>query len=395
MRRRLIASFIVMAVLLVPALALSLPRPPTQSTVQETALVWPGGATSAQILASDSVGKITPKLQAGRSFRVEVTGTWTPGSSSVADAACESTNGGPWSHTGKGLVIRTTNFGAVGRPEACQPSSHLYNFTFTGNGTDEIIRINDNTAYGDNTGSLTVKIWAQNIVTYTFTVQHDIDPADLGLPGQVDATVPPVTVQQVGGQTIPPVPINPLPIPAIGSVGTYNSSQSGSPVICLKATVGGVTVNPVACAANPGGLIQGTGDIPIGGSGVGGGTICGSPPCVVPSVGPTTIGGQRLTQTIPAGSSVVLSFVWTGDRSHLYYTPLDDGAGNRFVAPFNPISAAERDWFATNYANVGAYLSATIKAPDGSTIYNGQVSPRIPGLGQILEAMFESQLGGS
>src|SRR5687767_404661 len=102
MRRRNLMIFAIAAVLLVPVLALAIPRPDgAQQVAPESQLGSP-----ITLSANDSVGTSTPLLTNGRSYRLEVSGTWKPstGTGNFADAAYETTNNSNWTQTNKGFV---------------------------------------------------------------------------------------------------------------------------------------------------------------------------------------------------------------------------------------------------------------------------------------------------
>lgn len=381
MCRRLATTFILMAVLLVPALAGALPRPePTSSTAQESQVGSP-----ISVAGSNSVGVSTPSLTLNKTYRFHVTGTWKPSGSASnnADAGFETTDGIAWTRTGKGLLIGTTNYGASGSPLNYR-SSHDYSITYVGQGGPAVLRVNDPTGYGDNSGALTVTIYEVALYTYTTT----INPTDYGVPGSVTLNVPQVTVPAppIPGVSVPPTTLPGAGLPSVGSVQTYN--QSG--FHCLSVTVSGIT-QPLGCVVNPGGLLQPI-SIPIGGNQLTPPiSVCQNPPCTLPgSPGPITVGGSGYS--VPAGSTLSLRFMWTGDMSRLWRTPFDDGTGaNALVAPFDARNIQNVLWYQQNLFTVRASIDATIIRPDGQTLYNGNIAI-IPGLGQVLEAMFETKV---
>ncbi|MCA1841128.1 MAG: hypothetical protein LC723_12520 [Actinobacteria bacterium] len=394
MRRRYPLVFALAAVLIVPGLALALPRPNgAAQTAPETVVGSP-----LSIDSRDSVGVSSPVLTSGRAYRLEVVGTWKPTTSSTnnADAAFETTDGSNWSHTGKGLLIGPTNYAGATSPITAFRSDHKYSISLTGRGIAENIRVNDPIGYADNSGSLTVTVYQIAVVTYQVTTPVTIDPQALGL-GQVTLPIPTATasVPAEGGQTISPIPVGGN-VPQVGTVQFVQGSQGGSPVICLVLTIQGLPSTTLGCVLNPGGLVPGTGPIPIGGASVGPVTVCSAPPCAVPSVSPTTktVGGS-VSQSLPAGATVSLVFRWSADTTHIFRTFVDDGTGSNYiVAPFDARIQSERDWYQTNFGNLDGEIAAKIIRTDGAVVFD-QTLVSISGIGQVLEAMFETKVAGN
>lgn len=94
--------------------------------------------------------------------------------------------------------------------------------------------------------------------------------------------------------------------------------------------------------------------------------------------------------SILAGAKVVVTFAWTGDRSKLYSPPLEEFIGtNRMVFPFH---SSDIPWFQANYETLSARISVAVEH-SGQVLFSDKVA-EIPGLGQMLEAMFETNVAG-
>lgn len=346
MHRRLVALFVLAAILFVPLLAAALPRPPgstqvpsgTTETLKETLFV---SAASGIVVSSQP-------LLTGRSYRVEVSGDYQTdtngchrGDMAYVTLDCwvnRSKAGGP-SLVIDGVRQSNTLVAYKSNHIYCEPADGC---TKVGEGRAVQFYIFD-TNYGDNVGGLTVKIFAVTKVTWEFRVDRD-------LPGVViDQTV-----------TVPTTP-------QVGSI-VMNHQPDG--LWCITVTVGS-TSRRVACTDDPGRQFPDQ-TIPIGGTN-------------------QTIRIQRTV--IPAGSQLHVIFTWVADREHLYFFGSDFQTGSSLWLPWDYRNGAEYAWFLSQAANLGATIEFSVTDPSGAYVIP-QTRVPVAGLGQILEALFESKAAG-
>lgn len=410
--RRVITLIVLGAMVAAPQLSSALPRPAGGTDVPQKSLVlWPGNAQSATLDGANSVGISSPVLTQGRQYQLEVSGTWKPSASAsnLADAAFETTDGTNWSHTGRGLLIGSTNFGAVTSPLSYR-SNHVYFINWTGRGIGETLRLNDNTAYTDNSGAVTIKIWQIQRVTWNYRISQ---PITIGIPAtppiSVDAR--PVNVQQeVDSVEVPGASLQ-VPVPQLGYIEFY-SPGSGTGVGCpdgfsrakMKLVANGGTIadqdlgcygSTVVYKQNIGGPIPEQPFIvsPFR-------FPCPEPKCMVGFKGENqpVWGGTGAIDVVPAGTTVDVDLSWEADITRLWQTFLDDGSGqNTYVAPFNAINANERAWYLGELAaqRLALKITVTLYGPGRTPIYStGNAIPPIPGMGQILESVFYTKVGG-
>lgn len=386
MRRRLvIALTLIPAVLVAYVVALAVPRP-APPVVSGGARIFTATIDSAQMNEAT-----TPILGSGRQYRIEVTGTWNTGTS-LADAAFEQV-GSVWKKTSqrRGIVIGNYYMGQEGN-EPNNPNTapgHLYALSYMGSGAAETVRLIDPSGAGGNNGVLTVQIFEQ-VANYQVSVGPRVEPSQLGVPNPIILTVPTVTIPAppVGPFTIPSVTVPGLVSPGASVQLVRNTSNN---TICLRVSTTLTQPTDLACAFS-GGLIP---DSPV----VGVPPMTVIPPTQTPPQtiggpgGNVTVGGQTISQSVPSGTSAILTATWKANRSHLYYSPFNTGQGDRLVLPYDPFNLNEASWFAANADEVGLVVRLKLTNPDGAQIIDADII-KVPGLGQYLEAMFESQVRG-
>lgn len=407
--RRLITLIVLGAMVAAPQLSSALPRPAGGTDVPQKSLVlWPGGTQSATLSGADSVGISSPLLTQGRQYQFEVSGTWKPSTSAsnLADAAFETTDGTNWSHTGRGLLIGSTNFGAVTSPLGYR-SNHIYSINWTGRGIGETLRLNDNTAYTDNTGAVTIKIWQIQKVTWNYKLSQ---PITIGVPATpttyLDARS--VVVQQEVDSTEVPGASLQVPIPQLGSIQFYSENGAECPTgfkrakMRLVANGGTIADQSLGCYGSEFTYSQNIGGpIPEQPFVVSPFRFpCPEPKCMVGFKGDNYLiwGGTGAIDVVPAGTTVDVDLSWEADITKLWQTFVDDGSGqNTYVAPFNPINANDRAWYLGELGaqRLALKIVVTLYGPGRTPIFStGNTIPPIPGMGQILESVFYTKVGG-
>lgn len=145
-----------------------------------------------------------------------------------------------------------------------------------------------------------------------------------------------------------------VPVQHLATVRWYRNGV----FLCIGIRVTDGTETPIGCV-NDLGTVQ-DGSVPLGGG------------------------------SVLAGAKVVVTFAWTGDRSKLYSPPLEEFIGtNRMVFPFH---SSDIPWFQANYETLSARISVAVEH-SGQVLFSDKVA-EIPGLGQMLEAMFETNVTG-
>lgn len=391
MNRRIAVWCVLASLLAVPALAVALPSPETLGMKRETDPT----KTTRQLVAgpiavSASGGTTTTQaLSDGRIYEFDVSGTWQYGASTAqqADMAFSTSDG--WSSASKAPGGRSLMIDGQKQSDTTvtYKANHVYTVGYTGRGAGVPLKIfDDNT--DPNTGSLTVYIYAISKITWTFANATAL-PDQLDLTNSV--TVPPTPVP---GVTVSPTTLGgTAPVNIANVKGSRTTFSNNQPAWCLEFTVSSQTTQ-VGCVADParqGPEINQT----ISTNGIPGVTLCQTPACAFGGVQPTSV---PLSGGIKKGSSLILSLSWAGDDSHLWNYATVNGTSatqrSNGWAPFDPTSDSERAWFTSNAASLGATLSVCVKNPSPDNTCSSQQSFTAPGLGQILEAMFNSRVNG-
>lgn len=400
MIRRRIAMFVAVAIFGVPALAIALPNPigPPQidRTLLETITLPASGATGSSGLLTTDV------LDQSRAYVFEVTGTWRPDKTTIplkaADAAFYTTNSNsnPWSpparsQNGSGFMAHNTRFGDAARQVAFK-ANHVYSFNWVGRGVRESLRVFDpDSDWDDNDGSLTVSVYKVNKVTYSYFLQQGIPPEPVPAPF-VSQTIPTTTVAPgvIPGVTVT-APVPGVNVPTVGSLNHFHNDPSFPGLMCLSLTISLTTppiTSQIGCVYDAGTIPDGS--VPIGGGGtsISPTTICD--PCAsVPGVTPTVVVPSTVVEGgIPAGSKLDLTITWSADPSRLY--PFFRTGTTEVWAPFDPV--VDGPWFATNASSVAATLHAVIRNSSGDIIHDVPVT--LPGMGQVIEAIFANKVAG-
>lgn len=389
MNRRHILIFILAAVLIVPALAIALPRP---SAFQPTATT----ESDFQSLSIPATGQSTTSNQmvSGRSYRLAISGTFshnTSGSCYQADAAF-STNDcwitrTPSAQSGIGLAIDDNLLS----PTTQYSSNHAYSVTYTPgqNFLKALFRIVDRDT-SDNGLSLAVTIRQTSQITYSFSNIQPLPGAQVNQPfpsqtvnpGQPSATVPPVSVPSTG-------------VPNVGSL-IFSHNPAGQ--YCLTINVSNQSVSP-ACVLDPARPLPDT-TIPLGGSGPTTPALstCPNNSCPTvpgPSISPIVVTGPPISAGFPAGSTLTLGLGWTAAIDHLFFQGYDGffNTGTSLWVPFDYHKTTEATWFSTNATTLSLDLSVNVKDAAGNPLY-ALPTIKVAGMGQILEAMFNSQVAG-
>ncbi|MGI8407105.1 MAG: hypothetical protein ACR2L3_01140 [Actinomycetota bacterium] len=390
MNRRIAVWCVLAALLAVPALAVALPSPETLGVKRETdptktTRTLVGGPLT---VSANGATITTQALSDGRLYEFDVSGTWQYGTAAQqADMAYSTSDG--WSSASKNPGARSLIIDGQKQSDTTvgYKAGHVYTVGYTGRGAGVPLRIFDEN-YGDNTGSLTVSIYAIAKITWPFA---NVTP----LPDQLDLTssvsVPPTPVP---GVTVSPTSLGGTAPVNVAGVKSYRSnSPNGKPAWCLDITVGPDTTQ-VGCVADPA-KIGPEANQTITTNGIPAVPVCQAPPCVFGGVQPTSV---PIAGGIKKGSSLVLSLSWAGDDSHLWNYGTLNGTSitqrSNGWAPFDPTNAPERDWFTTNAGSLGATLSVCIKNPAPDNTCSSQQSFTAPGLGQLLEAMFNTRVNG-
>lgn len=388
MKRRSAASFVLAAILLVPALAVALPRLEQFQRV---------GTPSENLIATVSVPATspttvsTPILATDREYRLQVTNTWKYAGAvcTLADTAYTTTD--CWAtrnRTGHGLVIdgvRQADTGLTFR------SDHVYSIPVTGEGRSLLMQIWD-TNYTDNTDGLTVQVYQVARVTYEFRDVRPLPPAYVN-----QEVIPATTYTPPGVPTQTVQPTNGITVPQVGSLDFFHNAQG---LWCISITTSSGT-QPVGCVIDPGRVLPGGQNrlpdttVPIGGQTVPVPVPICQAGCPIPGIqpAPIPIPGVRVEAGIPPGSTVEVILSWSADLSHLYLAASDTALGlGSLTAPWNFRSPTETAWFLANVQNLGATFQIGVKRADGTYIDRRRVDA--PGMGQFIEAMFASKLLG-
>ncbi|MCA1841129.1 MAG: hypothetical protein LC723_12525 [Actinobacteria bacterium] len=448
MKRRHIIV-IVLAALIFPRMGWAIPRPP--GTAQSAPEAQVGSTLSVN--GNDSVGVSTPILTSGRPYRFEVTGVWKPTTSTTnsADAAFETTNSGTtWTHTGKGIIIGGTNYGDVASPVTAFRSDHKYSIQFTGRGVSESMRLNDPIGYGDNSGSVSVKIFTLSQVTYVFEVNQNAGQ-DLSVPSQSQGVPLPSGLgdtKTVTGTTVPAIDtaaLQSIPVASNVTLSYRSCGENQGSRIFLSVTLNGSTQEqPVGeCLLS---ISSPTSTSVATGSGAQTTSVHEATPVCVPncpvSVGavvngfdcadvmlnsqPGTCDGKETITTfpisvpacdlshplnvtacnpLPPGSSVAVTISWSADTTRLWHTFVDDQSGEALWAPVNLLNPTEVSWLGSEFAKhdlPGTGLSCQtcfsvstkVLGPGGVFVAGTQYPYWVGGVGQVLEAAFATQVRG-
>ncbi|MEO7804796.1 MAG: hypothetical protein ABIS18_10920 [Actinomycetota bacterium] len=385
MSRRNIAIFVLAALLLVPAMALGLPRPTGAPVTGETFI------ETLTLSANSSLGVQTVNnLLSGRTYRLAVTGTWRHGVAltSVADGRWSSNDG--WVtclQTGKGLQVDAKKFGDAGSDLSCDKTAHAYSITIQGRGVKETMKIFDDTTYADNTvGNMVVNVYLQSSVTFVYGLNYtqDAPPSPAPQP-YATVTVPPITPGAIPAVTISAVPVpGGGAIPYVGSV-TYNHTGNQ---YCVYIQVQQNASTKLGCVLDEVGILP-NGTTPIGGTGPIVQPTTVGPYSPVPGTPLPTVPGQTLTAGLPPGTTLTVLITWSADTTKLI--PAASSDNTELWAPFAPVAGAQ--WFATNINAVAATITYTLKDGSGALIAPSQ-SVTVPGLGQVIEAIFASRVAG-
>lgn len=240
-----------------------------------TATASPGGLTidTVQVdTANPDGGTTTMRLIAGQSYLFTVTGTYTPGSSTTADAECSATPGDPhFVHDRYTLTTGVDSFGlqvahhdvswtpteadALPGDPACNSVRHRYSLAYTPADTATVNFRALDTFYGDNVGTLIVTVSLANnpptsgtllddfyvdannpygvTSTVTMTGDHTYRVRASGVfATSATATADPAC-QQTGGHGVRPNAVNHAPTPVlVNHAATDWSSTKGAAAAC-------------------------------------------------------------------------------------------------------------------------------------------------------------------
>lgn len=391
MSRRYIATFVLAALLVVPAMALGLPRPTGAPTTGETFV-------ETVTLSANGTAVQSAALVNGRTYRLQVSGTWRHGAptNSVADARWATNDG--WItclQTGKGLQVGAIKMGDPASDLSCNKASHSYSITIVGRGVGETMKVFDDTTYNDNLGSLNVSVFLQSSVTFVFELNFTQQPPQSPVPQPyTTVTVPPITPGAIPAVTISAIPVpGGGAIPYIGTV-TYNHSCGQPREYCIFIQV--QQMPPMKL----GSVVDELNLLPNGATAIGGTGQLVSPTTVgpfspVPGGTPLPpIPGQEKAVGLPPGTTLTITITWRADTTKLTRAAaFGNGDEYQLWAPFAPIG--DSAWFAGTLLDgtTEATIRYTLKDSSGNAIAPSQ-SASVPGLGQVLEAVFASRAAG-
>lgn len=398
MTRRIALSFVLASLLIVPAFALALPSPETLGMSRDTDPSKTSREQFGSPLTIPASGTIvtTPALTDGRLYEFDVSGEWfyDGNASHRADMAFSTADG--WGSASKLPGARSLMIDGQKQSDTTvgYRNSHIYQaVAYTGSGGGVPLKIFDNSYTDGNSGSLTVTIYVINKVTWTFSNVQPL-PEQLEVGGTI-VNVPPTPIP---GTTVPPLTVGGGSTITVARLRTYQSTfDNGQPSWCIEVTLASQTTQ-LGCVADParrGPTVDQTIAVPAPPQI----TVCPSnqtPACGFGGVTPTAISGPG--GGIRRGSSLVLTVSWTGDNSRLWNYGSINGTSitqkSNGWAPFDPTSATDTAWFATNTQNLGATLSGCIKNPAPEDTCSFSQGLTIPGAGQFLQALFHTQVNG-
>ncbi|MEO7804795.1 MAG: hypothetical protein ABIS18_10915, partial [Actinomycetota bacterium] len=318
------------------------------------------------------------------------------------------------SQNGTGLLVDGANYGDATKGLMCDRFNHKYQIGFqspvTAPASLKIADPDGNRTNG-NSGKLTVKVYLKALVTWTFAL--GLQPLQ-----QVDgkAETPAVDTRPyekqvyIPTQTVPLPPIPTIPLPrVVFEVRSVNPNRSDCPRnLVFTLWVNGTPTSQTlgTCFPKEADYFNGFNEYypkvgPIPGT-PGGDTqlLPGTTATVVPGmyVPPTAVDLYAILApylapfglSVDKGTKVVVTFSWKADTSKMVKVASVTG-GTDVWMPFGASSAA---WFAdpVNLYSVGATLNISLYRPNGEFLI-GQGVP-IPGLGQVIEAMFANQVAG-
>ncbi|MEO7802925.1 MAG: hypothetical protein ABIS18_00210 [Actinomycetota bacterium] len=390
MKRRHIIYLIITA-LLAPQLVSALPRDPalfTSEHPQETLI------ETIEVFANSNSQVFTSALTGGRNYTFAVSGVYNVNSTRQGDGGFYSDNA--WSscsQNGTGLLVDGANYGDATKGLMCDRFNHKYQIGFqspvTAPASLKIADPDGNRTNG-NSGKLTVKVYLKALVTWTFTVDRPFE--EIGGGGVVVDTRPYERQVFVPTQTVTLPPTPPIPLPEV--IFEVKSTNPNDPA-CPRKVSFVLRVNGIATPIPLPGCFPSEADNyqspytilrPYPGTPGGDTQIAGMPITVIPGI----TYSLPLPVAVGKGTRIVVTFSWRADTSKMAQVASVTG-GNEVWVPFAASSAL---WFAdpANLASVGGTIGYYLIRPDGSFLFGD--SQTIPGIGQIIEAMFANQVAG-
>lgn len=411
-RRRLIL-FIISAVLWAPMGAFAVPRPSTFTRTQNAeSQVGPSITVNA-----DGHTYFTPILELNRSYRLEITGTWkySANSCDYADMAyqtsdCWATKRVP--NTGAGLEVNGQD--QAGNPPAVGYSAdHKYSISLGGAGQSVQLRIFDQN-YTDDAGALTVRVLQAAQVTYSWPIVEDANGIPVIYSPAIQAVVLPVPITV----TTPGIGVPSTPLPVLA---TLSGSHNPAGQYCVSIN----GIQPIPCQPDPGRVLGQPSYYPDGTIVLGGNQQRDIFPPInysfpitstqyIAPIDLTAIARNIVPGGLLSGGRFIVKTSWQADRSHLYQWVRDPFLGTSASGwlPVNPSNSSEVSWYSNKVAasqavilqhpydaalylpadNVDAVIQVTGVTASGYPLFDYSVV--IPGLGQLLEAGFQTTAFG-